>query len=149
MNIFFSLHEIDIIALTILSNNPNKVIAFYGDMGVGKTTLIKAIAKALHVVETINSPTFSLINEYKTTDNKKIFHFDLYRLEQEKDAYNIGIEEYLYSNEWCFIEWAEKIPNILPTEHTLIKLKIVNQFYDSSKTLSNPIVEEQRHLLML
>lgn len=123
MQTYFSLDEIDQIAFQILSKNPNKIILFNGEMGVGKTTLIKAVTKALGVIEATSSPTFSLVNEYQTQKGKIVYHFDLYRLKKEEEAYDIGIDEYLYSDNWCFIEWAEKIPNLIPREHTIIKLK--------------------------
>jgi len=95
-----------------------KNIAFYGEMGAGKTTLIKAICHELGVEDTISSPTFSIVNEYKTNAGEKIFHFDFYRIKSETEAYDMGYEDYFYSNAYCFIEWPEKIKNLLP-ENTL------------------------------
>lgn len=123
MEIYFSLDEIDKVASLIIEQNPNKIILFNGEMGVGKTTLIKALSKAMGVTDVTSSPTFSLVNEYQTQNGEIVYHFDLYRLNKEEEAYDMGIDEYLYSDEWCFIEWAEKIPNLIPTEHTIIKLK--------------------------
>jgi tRNA threonylcarbamoyladenosine biosynthesis protein TsaE len=82
-------------------------IAFYGSMGVGKTTFIKALCQELKVIDTVNSPTFAIINEYASALDIKIYHFDLYRLESEKELIDIGFEDYLYTDNWNFIEWPE------------------------------------------
>lgn len=122
MEIIFSLDEIQEVAKKILTENPHKVIIFNGQMGVGKTTLIKALAKELGVKDATSSPTFSLVNEYHADDNQYVYHFDVYRLKSEAEALDMGIDEYLYSGNWCFIEWAEKIPNLLPEKYSTINL---------------------------
>ncbi|MGK4568310.1 tRNA (adenosine(37)-N6)-threonylcarbamoyltransferase complex ATPase subunit type 1 TsaE [Flavobacterium sp. 3HN19-14] len=122
MEFIFSLDEINNIAHQILAQNPHKVILFNGEMGAGKTTLIKAISKNLGVNDTTGSPTFSLVNEYEGDNGQSIYHFDVYRLKSESEAYDIGIDEYLYSGDWCFIEWAEKIPHLIPQEHSVINI---------------------------
>jgi tRNA threonylcarbamoyladenosine biosynthesis protein TsaE len=94
-------------------------------MGAGKTTLIKAILKHLGVNDATSSPTFSIVNEYRLENNSPLYHFDLYRLNSEEEAYDFGIEEYLYSDAWCFIEWPEKAPNLLPKDHTKILINIL------------------------
>jgi tRNA threonylcarbamoyladenosine biosynthesis protein TsaE len=86
---------------------------FKGEMGVGKTTLIKSIAKQLGVKDIVQSPTFSIVNEYSAVE-KKLFHFDFYRIKNEEEAFDIGVEEYFYSDNFCLIEWPEKIPTLLP-----------------------------------
>jgi tRNA threonylcarbamoyladenosine biosynthesis protein TsaE len=123
MEITFSLDEIENTARTIAAENPNKVILFHGEMGAGKTTFIKQLAKELGVTEATSSPTFSLVNEYHTTNNQIVYHFDFYRLKNETEALDVGVDEYLYSGHWCFIEWAENIPNLIPDSHSVITIK--------------------------
>jgi len=98
------------------------IFTFKGEMGAGKTTFIKAICKMLGVKETVNSPTFSIVNEYETTDGQIIYHFDCYRINTIAEAVEIGIEEYLYSGNICFIEWAENIAPLLPD--SIVKVEI-------------------------
>jgi len=127
MKIQFSLEQIDEAAKTVIASNPNKVILFNGEMGVGKTTFIKSICKALGVQQSTSSPTFSLVNEYETEKGDLIYHFDVYRLKNEMEAFDMGMEEYLYSGAWNFIEWAEKIPSLIPEKYAVIDLtKISN-----------------------
>lgn len=125
IELIFSLEEIDSIANQILAANPNKVLLFNGEMGVGKTTLIKFLAKNLGVNDVTSSPTFSLVNEYQIIDNQYIYHFDVYRLKNEMEAMDMGIEDYLYSGNWCFIEWPEKIPNCIPDQHSTITIELL------------------------
>ena len=125
MNIVFSKNQLDEVAKQIVSKNPKKVILFHGDMGVGKTTLIKALAKYLGVLEATSSPTFSLVNEYQSINNQVVYHFDFYRLNSEIEALDMGIEEYLYSGNWCFIEWAEKITNLIPEAHSVVTIQLL------------------------
>ncbi len=126
MEISFLLSEISQVANQILKQNPNKVILFDGEMGVGKTTLIKEIVKQLGVTDATSSPTFSLVNQYQTTNKQTIYHFDFYRLKKEVEALDMGVEEYLYSGNWCFVEWAEKIPNLIPEVHTIIRIELLS-----------------------
>ena len=94
-------------------------------MGVGKTTLIKQLCKTLGVTGATSSPTFSLVNEYEADDNQLVYHFDFYRLNKEEEALDMGIDDYLYSGNWCFIEWAEKIPNLIPETHSVITISLL------------------------
>ncbi len=124
MNKKYSLKELNSVAREIVTTAQHKILLFYGEMGVGKTTLIKEICKVLGVQEIVHSPTFSLVNEYKTQDNKTIYHFDFYRIEDEEEAYNMGAEDYLYSSHWCLIEWPDKIKNLLPAETVTISISL-------------------------
>ena len=123
----FKINDIDTLAKEISTLISHSIILFDGSMGMGKTTLIKALCKQLNVVDTVSSPTFSLINEYKTKDDKSIYHFDCYRLETPEEAYDFGAEEYLDSGSICLIEWAEKIQPLLPQEVHHIKLEYIDQ----------------------
>jgi len=117
----FNVSDLPHIAKEILLKVPNKTLLFYGTMGVGKTTLIKEISKQLGVIDIINSPTFSLVNEYEIV-NDKIYHFDFYRIKTEEEALDIGIEDYFFSEYWKLIEWPEKVSNLLPPNSTKIKM---------------------------
>ena len=100
----------------------NNCLAFYGEMGAGKTTLIKAICQELGVKENVSSPTFSLVNEYVTKSGDVIYHFDFYRINTTSEAFDLGYEEYFYSGNLCLIEWPEKIEQLLPKRHTKIHI---------------------------
>lgn len=125
MNVTFSLDQLEEVAQKIIANNPKKVILFHGEMGVGKTTLIKQLCKTLGVTGATSSPTFSLVNEYEANENQLVYHFDFYRLNDEVEALDMGIDDYLYSGNWCFIEWAEKIPNLIPKSHSVISISLL------------------------
>jgi tRNA threonylcarbamoyladenosine biosynthesis protein TsaE len=102
-----------------------KVWLFYGEMGSGKTTLIKEICREAGVADATSSPTFSIVNEYETARGKA-FHFDFYRIKNEAEAYDIGTDEYFYSGSPCFVEWPEKIPSLIPPKHASIDLQVEN-----------------------
>ena len=126
MEIVFTIDELESVAQQIIAQQPAKVILFHGEMGVGKTTLIKQLCKTLGVTEATSSPTFSLVNEYETATNQIVYHFDFYRLKNEMEALDMGADDYFYSGNWCFIEWAEKIPNLIPEEHAIITIELVD-----------------------
>jgi len=110
-----SLETINKTAQEFIDQIGNRTIfAFNGSMGAGKTTFIKAICETLGVKETVNSPTFSIVNEYEAADGRIIYHFDCYRINKIQEALDLGAEEYLYSGNLCFIEWAENIAPLLP-----------------------------------
>lgn len=126
MNKNYSLQDLPKIASEIISSAKNKTLLFYGQMGVGKTTLIKELCKSLGVLDNISSPTFSLVYEYQTANNDKVYHFDFYRIEDEEEAYDIGIEDYFDSKNWCFVEWPENIENLLPLDAVEIHLSLLD-----------------------
>ena len=125
MNIVFSLDQIQEAAAQILAKNSNKIILFNGEMGVGKTTLIKQLCKSLGVEEATSSPTFSLVNEYHTCNNQIVYHFDFYRVNKESEALDMGVDDYLYSGNWCLIEWSEKIKNLIPEKHSVVRIELL------------------------
>ena len=112
----------------------NTVWAFYGEMGAGKTTFIRYICKNLGINENVSSPTFSIVNEYNDLTGNKVFHFDFYRIKNEQEAVDIGVEEYFQSNSLCLIEWPEKILNLLP--HPLVKIYIKTEDFKRRVTFS-------------
>ncbi len=132
MNKVYNLNQISEIAKEIISSAQHKTFLFYGAMGSGKTTLIKEIVKQLGVEDVVSSPTFSLVNEYVSINGETIYHCDFYRIVNEEEAYDIGIEEYFYSNKRCLVEWPEKVENLLPLEAVVIYLTI-NQ--DNTRTI--------------
>jgi tRNA threonylcarbamoyladenosine biosynthesis protein TsaE len=126
MKIEFNLNEIKEVAQKVIDSNPEKIILFNGEMGAGKTTFIKSLCQNLGVENPTSSPTFSLVNEYQITSNQLVYHFDMYRLKNQNEALDMGIDEYLYSGNWCFIEWAENIPDLIPENHSIITISVLN-----------------------
>ena len=124
MNTDYDLTDLPAIASKIIASIPHKTLLFYGEMGVGKTTLIKEICLQLGVLDNISSPTFSLVNEYQTTENEQVYHFDFYRITDEIEALDIGIDDYFYNNDWCLIEWPQNIKNLLPLNALEIHLSM-------------------------
>jgi tRNA threonylcarbamoyladenosine biosynthesis protein TsaE len=121
-----SLADLDKTASEIISfASHDRVFLFYGEMGAGKTTLIRALCKQLGTDDNVASPTFSIVNEYKISKGS-IYHFDFYRLKTQTEAMDMGFEEYLYSGNYCFIEWPEKIPDLLPLHYISIKINVAN-----------------------
>lgn len=119
-----NLSDIDAVAQKFVDNMGNRnIFAFYGEMGAGKTTFIKALCKTLRVAETITSPTFAIINEYNKEDGDPIYHFDFYRIKNIEEAYDFGYEDYFYSGHLCFIEWPELVEPLLP--ESVVKVQIV------------------------
>jgi len=107
-----------------LNESKSNCFAFYGTMGAGKTTFIKAICKQLGVADNVASPTFAIVNQYLTNQNKNIFHFDFYRINKIDEAYDFGYEEYFYSQNLCFIEWPELVESLLPNDFVKINIEI-------------------------
>ena len=121
-----SIEELPALAERIVKEYSNRVIALYGEMSVGKTTFIKYLCQELGVeLSSVNSPTYAIVNEYETRGDQLIFHFDFYRIKGESEAYDMGYENYFYSNHYCFIEWPEKIANLLP--ENLLRIHIESE----------------------
>jgi|26BtaG_2_1085354.scaffolds.fasta_scaffold00190_13 tRNA threonylcarbamoyladenosine biosynthesis protein TsaE len=127
----YPIEDIESVASAILKQVTSKTLLFYGDMGVGKTTLIKALSKQLGSTSNVSSPTFSIVNEYEIEDGL-IYHFDLYRIKDEEEALNFGIEDYLFNDQWIFIEWPDKLVSFLPEKFNKIEIKLN---LDGSRTL--------------
>nr|WP_294874384.1 tRNA (adenosine(37)-N6)-threonylcarbamoyltransferase complex ATPase subunit type 1 TsaE [uncultured Pedobacter sp.] len=122
-----SLSDLDQAAIALLDfAGTEKIFVFEGDMGAGKTTFIKVIAKALGVKELVSSPTFSIVNEYEGKGNT-FYHFDFYRIKNLQEAYDIGYEEYFFSGNTCFIEWPEKVEELLPEHYIKVEIKMLGE----------------------
>ncbi|MBP5326383.1 MAG: tRNA (adenosine(37)-N6)-threonylcarbamoyltransferase complex ATPase subunit type 1 TsaE [Bacteroidales bacterium] len=120
----YSADDLPEVAKQLLSLFPQeRFYAFFGSMGVGKTTLIKELCRQLGVKQNVSSPTFAIVNEYSDYNGEPIYHFDFYRLKKIEEAYDIGYEEYFYSGYYCFTEWTEKIESILPEHYIRIEIK--------------------------
>jgi tRNA threonylcarbamoyladenosine biosynthesis protein TsaE len=128
-----NLDQMDKIALEVLQLFPEqRLFAFWGAMGVGKTTFVKAICKALKIDDTVNSPSFAIVNEYVTPNSESVYHFDFYRIKQPAEAYDMGYEDYLYSGAYCFLEWPEKIEELLPETRVDLRFELND---DNTRTL--------------
>ncbi|WP_028282079.1 tRNA (adenosine(37)-N6)-threonylcarbamoyltransferase complex ATPase subunit type 1 TsaE [Olleya marilimosa] len=123
MTIQYNIEQVETVAKQVLEAATSKIILFEGDMGVGKTTLIKTLVGLLGSEDLVSSPTFSLVNEYKGI-NDNIFHFDLYRVDDEEELYNFGIETYIYSNDYVFVEWPNLLKPLLQDQFTTINIKL-------------------------
>lgn len=120
-----SLDRIDAVASDFLEETMHiPVIAFSGELGVGKTTFIQALCRAQGVVNEVNSPTFAIVNEYFTIEGSSIFHFDLYRIEDPNELFDLGYEEYFYSGERCYIEWPEKASHLIPEDALIAEITV-------------------------
>ena len=122
----YKLNNIDNIAKELINSFKNKIVLFNGDMGSGKTTIISSIVNILGTNVKVSSPTFSIVNEYNI-DEGSIYHFDFYRLKNSNEALDLGIYEYLNSGNWNFIEWGEKIQELLPKEFTTVNIKVISK----------------------
>jgi len=120
-----NLEQLPMIAKEMLTAFPEtRIFGFYAEMGAGKTTFIKALCAELNVMDVVNSPTFAIINEYRTKHYQPIFHFDFYRLKNLKEACDLGCEEYFHSGNYCFLEWTELVEPLLPKHFLKIEIKV-------------------------
>ncbi|MCY1720672.1 tRNA (adenosine(37)-N6)-threonylcarbamoyltransferase complex ATPase subunit type 1 TsaE [Prolixibacteraceae bacterium Z1-6] len=133
-----SLKELDHVAGELIHQFPNeRIFAFYGKMGAGKTTFIQSICKALGSEDNVTSPTFALINEYMTPEMNSVFHFDFYRIKDIEEAYDLGYEDYIYSGNYCLIEWPEMIEPLLPDKMVEVKIEVQD---DNTRVISAKII---------
>ena len=132
----YHIKDIDAIAASVLEHLESKTILFNGTMGAGKTTFINAILKAMGSDDVVTSPTFSIVNEYTIPDDK-VYHFDFYRVESIEEAYNFGIEDYISSTHWLFMEWPERIEALLPENSQTITITDLNENIRSLKLTIN------------
>lgn len=134
--IIYTIKELDKVSKEILDHAASKTLCFYGEMGSGKTTLIKAMVRTLGGGHQANSPTFGIVNEYHNNRGSLLgYHFDFYRLEHEEEALDLGLEDYFNQNTWVFIEWPEKIEKHLPVHCTKLVLEVIDP--DTRKILIN------------
>ena len=129
-----SVKDLVAISKALISEMGNeRIFAFEGKMGAGKTTFIKALCKTLGVAETVSSPTFALVNEYADADRNSIFHFDFYRIKKPEEVFDIGYEEYFFGGDYCFIEWPELVEHLLPQSYVKVDIDVRD---DESRLIS-------------
>jgi len=139
----FSEKSVNLTALNTVAKNlinqfpEHRIFAFYGKMGAGKTTFIQSVCKVLGSDDNVTSPTFALINEYKTKNLLSIFHFDFYRINHIEEAFDLGYEDYLYSGSYCLIEWPEMIESLLPANIVKVKIEVDE---DGTRSISAEVV---------
>ena len=134
-----SIDELDIVAAEIIERSkPHTFFALFGEMGAGKTTLIKSFCKHLNVDENVSSPTFSILNEYLSKNGEPVYHFDFYRIKSETEAFDLGYENFFYSPHYCFVEWSEKIPHLLNFPKASIFIESNNGFRSIRLETDNP-----------
>lgn len=127
MEIRFTLDEIDAIAAQIAPELKHRIVRMDGAMGAGKTTLIQALGRQLNLIDSVTSPTFSVVNTYLNKDQEIFYHFDFYRIESEDEALDFGVEEYFDSGCWCFLEWSERIAKLLPDQYSTVTIEVLNE----------------------
>lgn len=128
MDVNFSLANLPVVVRDFLQQVPGPtVVALHGSMGAGKTTFVRELCAALDVLDVVNSPTFSLIQEYRTQNGATIYHLDLYRLSGSEEAWHAGVEEVLSSGSWCFVEWPERADDLLPADAIHVELTVLDE----------------------
>lgn len=127
MEIRFTLDEIDAIAAQIAPELKHRIVRMDGAMGAGKTTLIQALGRQFNLIDSVTSPTFSVVNTYLNKDQEIFYHFDFYRIESEDEALDFGVEEYFDSGCWCFLEWSERIAKLLPDQYSTVTIEVLNE----------------------
>ena len=127
MEIRFTLDEIDAVAAKIAPELKHRIVRMDGAMGAGKTTLIQALGRQFNLIDSVTSPTFSVVNTYLNKDQEIFYHFDFYRIESEDEALDFGVEEYFDSGCWCFLEWSERIAKLLPDQYSTVTIEVLNE----------------------
>lgn len=126
--VYKNLKDLPLIAEKILNFGAEvKVFAFYGELGAGKTTIIKAICDYLHVTDQTSSPSFNILHEYKTQNDESVYHFDFYRIKKLEEVYDLGFENYIDGDQYCFIEWPEKMEGLLNVDHVKVNIEVENE----------------------
>jgi tRNA threonylcarbamoyladenosine biosynthesis protein TsaE len=143
VEINYDISELESVSTRLLEQINSKIVLFHGNMGVGKTTLIKAMVKVLGSTDAVTSPTFSIVNEYESSTGS-IFHFDMYRISDEMEALNFGFEDYLNSDtHWLFIEWPENVANLLPEDVSEITILENNKISRTLKLSQNELLTQK------
>jgi tRNA threonylcarbamoyladenosine biosynthesis protein TsaE len=119
-------HLTSAVKILLKYSGQNKIFAFYGSMGAGKTTIIKAVCEVLGAKDIISSPTFTLVNEYRTINGETLYHIDFYRIKKQEEVFDFGLEEYLSGDSYCFMEWPELVEELLPSETIRIRISVDN-----------------------
>ncbi len=122
-----TLHDLPLAAAKLAAKiNQGDIVVLYGTMGAGKTTFVKEVCQCMNVVDTVNSPSYAIVNEYSTKNGQTIYHFDFYRIKNVIEAFDFGYEDYFYSGNTCFVEWPERVAEIMPDDIVAVNIQLQN-----------------------